>query len=161
MNTKDIAMLRYKDIQEDKIVYYRAKTINTAKADLKAITVYLNDFSRSVIEKYSNPSNSPGELIFSIINDRQSAIEKHRRIQNFVRFINQNIKKLAINEGLPGDISTYWARHSFATYAIRHGASMEFVSEALNHSDLKTTQSYFAGFEDEAKKELMKKIMEF
>jgi len=161
MNTKDIAMLRFKDIQEDKIVYYRAKTINTAKADLKAITVYLNDFSRSVIEKYSNPSNNPRELIFSIINDRHNATEKHRSIQNFVRFINQNIKKLAINEGLPGNISTYWARHSFATNAIRHGASMEFVSEALNHSDLKTTQSYFAGFEDEAKKELMKKIMEF
>ncbi len=161
MNTKDIAMLRYKDIQEDKIVYYRAKTINTAKADLKAITVYLNDFSRSVIEKYGSQSNSSGELVFSIINIRQNATEKHRRIQNFVRFINQNLKKLAINEGLPGDISTYWARHSFATNAIRHGASMEFVSEALNHSDLKTTQSYFAGFEDKEKKELMRKIMEF
>lgn len=161
MNPKDIAMLRHKNIQEDKIIYYRAKTIHTGKADLKPITVYLSDFSRSVIEKYGNPSKEPGELIFPIIKDRQTAIEQSRKIGNFIRILNQHIKELAVQEGLPGDISTYWARHSFATNAIRSGASMEFVSEALNHSDMQTTQRYFAGFEDEAKKELMKKLMDF
>ncbi len=161
MNPKDIAMLRHKNIQGDKIIYYRSKTINTGKADLKPITVYLNDFSRSVMEKYGNPTKEPGELIFPIIKDRQTAIEQSRKIGNFIRILNQHIKELAIQEGLPGDISAYWARHSFATNAIRQGASMEFVSEALNHSDMLTTQRYFAGFEDDAKKEFMKKLMDF
>ena len=38
---------------------------------------------------------------------------------------------------------------------------MEFISEALNHSDLSVTQNYFAGFEDEAKKEFANTIMDF
>lgn len=28
---------------------------------------------------------------------------------------------------------------------------MEYISEALNHSNMKTTQNYFAGFEDSLK----------
>jgi len=48
-----------------------------------------------------------------------------------------------------------------ATNAIRKGASMELVSEALNHHDLKVTQNYFAGFEDEQKKDLARKLTDF
>ncbi|MBA7522399.1 Tyrosine recombinase XerC [subsurface metagenome] len=161
MNVKDLVSLRYKDIENDKITYFRAKTVNTAKADLKAITVYLNDFSRSIIKKYGSSPNDPGKLIFSVINDRQNATKKHSSTKNFVRFINQNLKKLAIIEGLPVDISVQWSRHSFATNAIRQGASMEFVSEALNHSDMQVTQGYFTGFEDEAKREMTQKLMNF
>ncbi|MCA6438155.1 MAG: tyrosine-type recombinase/integrase, partial [Bacteroidetes bacterium] len=80
---------------------------------------------------------------------------------NFTKFINQNLKKLALNNGITSEISTYWARHSFATNAIRSGASMEFVSEALSHSNLKITQGYFSGFEDKDKKELMETLMKF
>ena len=81
--------------------------------------------------------------------------------QNFTRFINQHFKKYALSLGITEDISTYWARHSFATRAIRIGLSMEFVSEALNHSDLKTTKNYFSGFTDEVNKINSDKLMNF
>jgi len=68
---------------------------------------------------------------------------------------------LAVANKLPSDISFYYARHSFATNSLRKGASMEFISEALNHSDLSVTKNYFAGFEDEAKKEFANSIMNF
>ena len=48
-----------------------------------------------------------------------------------------------------------------ATQAIRSGASMEFVGEALGHSNIKTTQGYFAGFQDDNKKDFMEKLMQF
>ena len=140
-------------------IFYRAKTINTSKTDLKPVTVYLNDFTKSVIKKYGNEDNKG--YIFPIISDDDNAIEKHKKIKNFTKFVNQNLKKLAISAGLTGDISTYWARHSFATNAIRNGMSMEFVMEALSHSSMKTTVGYFAGFEDKDKKEFMKSIMKF
>jgi len=38
---------------------------------------------------------------------------------------------------------------------------MEFISEALNHSDLSVTKNYFAGFEDEAKKEFANSLLDF
>ena len=161
MNIKDIALLRYKDLQEQKLIFYRAKTINTSKTDLKPVTVYLTDYAKEVIEKYGNKNEAPESLIFPIINETNEASEKQKAIKNFTKFINQNLKKLALNNGITGEISTYWARHSFATNAIRSGASMEFVSEALSHSNLKITQGYFSGFEDKDKKELMENLMKF
>ena len=75
--------------------------------------------------------------------------------------VNQNFLKYARSLGITEKISSYWARHSFATMAIRKGASMEYVGEAVGHSNPKTTKGYFAGFEDETKKEFALKLLEF
>jgi len=161
MNIKDIALLKYKDIQEDKIIFYRAKTINTSKTDLKPVTIYLNDYITTIIKKYGNKNTNKNEYIFPIISSEDTETIKYSKIKNFTKFINQNLKLLAANEGLSADISTYWARHSFATNSIRKGASMEYVMEALSHNNLKTTIGYFAGFEDKDKKEFAKNLMTF
>jgi site-specific recombinase XerD len=87
--------------------------------------------------------------------------EKDHKKRSFTRFINQHLKNLAKDNGLNEDVSTYWARHSFATMAVRKKASLEFVSEALGHSDLKTTKNYFAGFEDKTKKDILEDITDF
>jgi len=56
-------------------------------------------------------------------------------------------------------VSTYYtARHSYATVLKRSGAPVSFISESLGHSDIKTTQSYLASFENEAKREITKKL---
>ena len=46
-------------------------------------------------------------------------------------------------------ISTYTARHSFASVLKRSGANIAYISESLGHSDLKTTENYLASFEKE------------
>jgi len=161
MNIKDIALLRWENLYEDKLIFYRAKTINTAKANLKPITVYITDHAKYVIEKYGNPKRSPKKLMFSILSDEQDEEIRFARIKNFTRFINQNLKLLAANNGLTDEISTYWARHSFATQAIRLGKTHEWVGESIGHSDPRSTKSYFAGFEDEAKRAFMKTMMNF
>lgn len=161
INIKDIALLRNESIQGDQIVFYRAKTIKTAKADLKPVVVYLNEYAKSIIDKYRSANRNPKELLFTIVSDSNSQTINYNLIKNFTKFINQNLKKLLLDEGVELSITTYSARHSFATQAIRNGASMEFVSEALSHSSMKTTQGYFAGFEEESKKELMQRLMKF
>ena len=88
-------------------------------------------------------------------------MENIRRIQNFTKFINQHIKKLAETVGVTTNISTYWARHSFTTNAIRNGASMEFIQDSLGHRDMKTTMNYWGGFEESVKRDISDKIMDF
>lgn len=161
VNIKDIALFKWENLKDDKIVFYRAKTINTSKTDLRPVTIYLNDFSLSVINTYGNKKREKIDLIFPFIAGGENQMDNFKSIKNFTRFINQNLKKLAVSNGLSSEISTYWARHSFATNAIRNGASMEFVSEALSHSNVRTTQGYFAGFEEKDKKDLMKSLMDF
>lgn len=161
INMKDIALLKYKDVKDDRIEIYRAKTKQTSKANLKNITIYLNDFSKGIIEKYGNKDKYPDNFIFNIIDKTTKPKDIKTKVNNFTKLVNQHIKKLCVENELPSGISTNWARHSFATNSVRNGASLEFMRESLGHSDLKTTMGYFAGFEDETKKEFAKQLMNF
>lgn len=158
MNFKDIALLKYSDIKKDRFTYYRAKTFDET-AEKTAITIYLTDYTKSIISKYGR-SNKDG-FVFHIVEDIDDSVIQYKKIKNFTRFVNDHIKRIAKTNDLPNDISTYWARHSFATNSLRKGASMEFISEALNHSDLNVTKHYFAGFEDKAKKEFANSLLDF
>ena len=161
MNIKDIALLKFKDIDDETIKFYRAKTRFTSKSDLKVITVFINKYMRDFIEKYSNDDKSSDNFVFDILRKSDNVKKQRDKIKNFTKFINQHLKLLSISIGLPSDISSYWARHSFATTSIRKGASLELIQESLGHKDVKTTQTYFDGFEDETKRELSNNLMDF
>ena len=160
MNFKDIANLSYGQVDGNRLKFFRKKTENTASEQTE-ISVYLTPFAHDVINKYGNPDKSSGTLIFDIIRRDMSAEDKQKAIKNFTRSVNQGLKKLAKKVGIDENISTYYARHSFSTNANRSGASMELVSEQLGHSNLKTTQNYFSGFEDDSIEDLTKKLMTF
>lgn len=161
MNIKDIASLKYSNLHGDSLTFSRAKTIDTTKANHKPIVVALSDFPLNVIGKYGNEDKSPSNYIFPILNKGMSPDEQTKAVKNFTRFINQHIKTLAKAAKLTDEISTYWARHSFATNAIRNGASLELIQESLGHNDLKTTLNYWGGFEDNVKREIAGKLMDF
>ena len=160
MNFKDIANLKFKNISGDVIYFKRAKTESTSK-NQAPVMVYMNEFIKQVIEVYGKKKHKPDDYIFPILTHKANPKEKLRQLSNFIRLVNQHFKNFALSVGMEENVSTYWARHSFATNAIRNGASMEFVSEALSHSSINTTKNYFAGFETEEKKEFSKKMMEF
>lgn len=161
INIKDIALLRYENLKDDQLTFIRAKTRNTSKSNLKTLTINLDDNSKKILSKYCNPMENSKSLIFPIISDTDTELIKFNKIKNFTRFINQNLKLLAKDNGLSDEISSYWARHSFATNIIRAGGSMELAGELIGHSDIKSLPGYFAGFEDKVKREIISKIMDF
>lgn len=160
MNMKDILHLKWKNLNNRQVEFVREKTKRTKKTRRKIIQVPLTDFAKSFIEKYGTKEKEFDKFIFPILSENDDAEELDRKRKNFNSFINKHLKKLAKSNGIEG-ISGIWARHSFTTSAIRKGASMEFVQEAVGHSDLKTTLNYFAGFEDETKKEILEDITDF
>ena len=159
MNMKDIALLKFSDLEGDKFTFIREKTRNAKKDQQTPITVYLDTFQSGVIKKYGNDYDV-STYIFPIIKEGTSPEQQRNSVKNFTRFVNQHLKKLCQKIGLP-EISTYWARHSYATISIQKGASMEFMQESLGHSNMKTTQNYFKGFDDEAKRKFASRIMNF
>ncbi len=153
MNVKDIINLRYGQVGKDSFVFERIKTKNTNRQN-QPIQVFLNDHVRYVIQQYGNPATGrPNQLVFPSLSETDSAERQHSKTHAFTRFINQHIKKLALANGITGEISTYFARHSFATGLIRNGKPIAFVQEALGHASSKTTQNYIAGFLHDEKKE--------
>ena len=64
--------------------------------------------------------------------------------------------------GIESNVTTYAARHSAsATVLQRSGAPVSFITEALGHGNVQTTQNYLAGFEDESKAETLKALTAF
>jgi site-specific recombinase XerD len=177
MNFKDIAELKFENIQGNRLVFYRSKTKITTKSKPSLITAILPEFALNIIKEYGNPTNTKKDNVFNIIEKTDTPIIANSKITAFIRFTNQHIKNMVkqyndnliktsgdnLNENnlLTEEISTYWARHSFTTQAMRKGASMELLQESLGHKNLATTQNYFAGFTSEVKEELSKSLLDF
>lgn len=161
MNIRDIAELKMKNLSADVISFVRTKTERTTKGNTKPIVVPLTGFIRQIITKYGNPDAGADSYVFPILKTGMNETQKRAAVKNFTRFINQHLKPLAKAAGLSEEISTYWARHSFTTMAIRNGASMELIQESLGHNDLKTTMNYWGGFEEAAKRDIADKLMDF
>jgi len=159
MNIKDICKLTNECVTNCNLHFYRAKTIRTSE-NPKLINVPLTEFAQSIIVKYRTADISPKAYLFDFLKTTDTELEKHKKIKALTRRVNKDLKILASSVGIT-EIGTYFARHSFATLAIQGGASLEFASEALGHSNLKTTLTYFKGFQDSAKLDVLNKLMEF
>jgi integrase len=70
----------------------------------------------------------------------------------FNKRFNQNMKMIGAAVGVPG-VTSYVARHSYATVLKRNNVNIAFISESLGHTSLATTQSYLDSF---GKEERMK-----
>lgn len=161
MNMKDVAQLRWSDVDGNSFVFFRGKTRRTSKSNLKEIKVLLNDFSKQVIEKYGVHENKPTGYVFDILEEGISPDERKRRIDKFNRFIGKHLKVLAASVEVDTKISPKWARYYFTTHLTRNGAPLEFSQEALGHSSKGTTEAYFDGFDDATKTKYLKGIMDF
>ncbi len=65
-----------------------------------------------------------------------SPFQQRDRIKEFTRDVNDGIKIITAAEGIEMHVTTYSARHSFST-VLKLLASIEFISEALGHTDVK------------------------
>jgi integrase len=161
MNPKDIANLRYKNIDGDYLTFERAKTENSLRGDPKPITVYLTDDMREIIEKWGSKTTGPNDYLFPVLEHGLTPLRQYELVQNFVGFINERMRRILKNIGIHKKATTYVARHTFSTVLKRSGASTEFIQEALGHTDLKTTENYLDSFDKETKKEYAKRLVSF
>jgi integrase/recombinase XerD len=161
MNPKDIANLKYKNIEGDYLTFERSKTERSLRSDPKLITVFLNDDMKAIIERFGNKNKNFNNYIFPILEHNQSPLRQYELVQNFVGFINDWMKRIFKNLGINKKATTYVARHTFSTVLKRSGVSTEFIQEALGHTDLKTTENYLDSFSKEVKKELAAKLTSF
>lgn len=152
MNVKDIALLKWGNISANEFSFVRAKTANTTKSNQTSIVVPIIDFHRNIFDKYGGIQIKT-DYVFSIISKGMTATDVKKRINAFTRFINQHIKKVAEKNNITADISTYWARHSFATQLMNSNTSTEFIKQALGHNSLSTTNNYLNAFSNDVKEE--------
>jgi integrase/recombinase XerD len=160
INVKDMCLLKYENIKGDILEFERAKTART-KRKVEPIRVALVDDAKQIIKRWGNRHLDGNTYIFPVLTKGLSAVRKRQLIQQLTGVINDHMRVIAKDLAIESNLTTYVARHSFSTILQRSGASTEFISEALGHSNVKTTQNYLAGFEDESKKETVKALTAF
>ncbi len=146
MNMADFVKLKYSDIENGEIYFVRQKTERTTRTR-KEVRVVITDSVKRIIDTWSNPS-CPSNYIFPVLDGREDALKLKQKTKQLTRAINKRMAEIGKQLGI-GTISTYAARHSYATVLKRSGANIAYISESLGHQDLRTTENYLASFEKE------------
>ncbi|WP_289225529.1 site-specific integrase [Bacteroides acidifaciens] len=140
INFKDIAFLKEDNIIDNRLSYIRRKT-------KQLITLPLQAQAIEIINKYKSTNNP---YLFPILSSQPLTESQQRnRIRQVAKSINRNLKAIGEELNLPIDLTTYVARHSFATVLKRSGVNTSIICEAMGHSSEKVTQIYLDSFENE------------
>lgn len=146
INVADFVKLRYRNIVDGELCFVRQKTERTTKVR-KEIRVAVTEPMQRIIDRRGSPQ-APDAFIFPVLSGDEDALTRKHKTQYLTRAINLHMGRIGKELGF-GSISTYTARHSYATVLKRSGANIAYISESLGHSDLKTTENYLASFEKE------------
>lgn len=125
----DLAHLTRKNIVGDKIVYIRRKTG-------QELQIRLLPEMRKLIARYQYVS---GPFLFPVLTGSRP---DYIGYQSALRVQNKRLKKLGKLVG--ADLSTYIARHTWASVAAQKGIPEELISQGMGHESVKTTRIYMA-----------------
>ena len=110
-----------------------------------------------IIAKYKN-DKSP--YLFPILTSfHKTEIQIANRLHKVLAKINKHLKEIGEKLNLPIPLTTYVARHSYATVLKRAGVSTSIISESLGHSSEKITQVYLDSFENAQINNAMKNLL--
>ena len=146
INVADFVKLKYDNIVNGEIYFVRQKTEHRTRTR-KEICVPISSPMQEIIDRWGNPPEK-GNYIFPILKGDESELERNNKTKYFTRSINRRMQSISKALGI-SHISTYTARHSFATVLKRSGTSIAYISESLGHQNIKTTENYLASFERE------------
>lgn len=97
---------------------------------------------QEIVNKYDT-SGAP--YLLPIIRD--TAVDERRQYRNAVHLVNEKLKRIGILLGIPVTLTTYVARHAWASIAKSKNISLSVISEAMGHDSEKTTRIYLASLD--------------
>ena len=74
-------------------------------------------------------------------------IDKHRQYKNAAHLVNNKLKKIGELLGLNISLTSYVARHSWASIAKSKNISISTISEAMGHDSETTTRIYLTSLD--------------
>jgi integrase/recombinase XerD len=142
MNFHDMMTLSWNNIDDGKIIYTRSKTKGRFIMKMLKPVVDILEYYKRV-----NPSTN---YVFPILlheglTPKQVANRKEKTLKKF----NSDLKQIAKIVGIEKPVSSYVARHSYATNLKEMGVSIEIISQSMGHQNVAITSSYLKDFEND------------
>ena len=138
LNFTDMAYLTPANIIDKRLEYYRKKT-------KKFYSIGISRKAQAILELYLDGKKSK-DFIFPIIK-KKDPNQRRNNIVGALKIHNKRLKELAAELGIEGNITSYVARHSWASIGRMMNVPIDVISEALGHENVKTTQIYLESFE--------------
>ena len=143
----DMAYLRQSDIRGGYITYCRHKTGRPLTVKLEpCMQQIITRWSPTTLHTDTNHSNFHPGYVFPII--RSSGAKGFTEYQSALSAYNKALRSIAARVGLAKcgltTLSSYTARHTWATQAYHAGIPVSVISEGMGHSTEKVTRIYLA-----------------
>jgi site-specific recombinase XerD len=156
MNFKDIMLLKLSSVYNEntRLTYTRSKT--KALFDFK-----LNDRAKEIVEYYK-AQNIGTEYLFPILlKDNLTPLQISNRRQKCITQFNKDLKTIGMLCNIDFDLTSYVARHSFASNLKDKGIATDTISEAMGHQNIKVTQTYLKRLENSVIDNAMDSLIDF
>lgn len=161
INMMDIAVLKQRDIFTSYLTFIREKTKRTTKGNPITITATRNVYINRILAKWGRTPLSGDDFVFDIVDKGDSPELIRTKVKQFTKVTNKWMKRIGEDLAFEMPVTTYVARHSYATILIQSGAPLKLASANLGHQSLITTERYFAGFELSMQERYAKTLIEF
>lgn len=135
INIRDIALLRKINIEGKVLNYRRAKTKYMYE-------ITLTEKALDILRLYGYDKKKKFDFLFPIIKRDYDPLLMEKDMYNAMRNTNKNLQRIAKDLGLEVHLTTYVARHSWATIADKLGVDRRIISQGLGHTSLSTTEIY-------------------
>lgn len=151
MSFVDIAYLKKASIKEGRMQYVRRKTGQT-------IEVRIEPCMQEIIDRYTALCRHT-PYVFPYVTEEDSALS-FRQYQSALGDYNRQLKRLGSMIGLERPLSSYSARHAWATAARDHNVPLTVISAGMGHTSEKTTRIYLAALENSVIDQANKMLLE-
>ena len=139
MSFVDMAYLKKSDLKNGMLTYRRRKTG-------QQLSIKWEKCMQEIVDKYNTPFLQASPYLLPIIKTPNT--EKARQqYKNKLYMVNTHLKQGGELIDLPIPLSTYVARHSWASIAKNKNIPVSVISEGMGHGSETTTQIYLASLE--------------
>ena len=148
----DIAYLRKTDLKNGMWTYCRKKTN-------QCLMVEWEKAQQKILDRYAHQMENRSYLLPIIKEEDGTEYKQYQRMQIN---INRALKKIGEMAELKMPLTTYVARHTWASVARDMNIPIAVISEGMGHNSIKTTQVYLNSIDisriNEANKRIIKRI---
>jgi integrase len=125
----------------------------------KVYSILLQKQTKALIEKW----NTDSHYLMPVLSPTLEGMTLKKKTQQAIHICNNYLKKIAKDLGITKEVSTYYARYSWANIARGLGYSKDLIAEALGHEyGNKVTGIYLDSYDhtviDEANSTVMVKV---
>lgn len=149
----DMAFLKKSDLKCGMISYNRRKTHQNLNIEwIKPM--------QTIVDKYAEQTKDSLYLLPILTGKESSPYTAYRKMEHNT---NYNLKRIGEMIGLKIPLTTYVARHTWASIALHMNIPVATISEGMGHNSFKTTQIYLQSLDmatiNEANKKIIQKVI--